>query len=120
MAILLLFAPLSAHRRSCLPKARGALPPPLLLLWAHRRARVVPAECWALVRTRHLDRALVRLGLRTAKWGHVTTQPTGKEVESNIMDPLMCARSRTAMLAAARPCSLSVTHPLMCTTLQVW
>lgn len=39
--------------------------------------------------TSALERSLNRLGLRTAKWGHIVQQPSGKSMASPIMDSLL-------------------------------
>ena len=39
--------------------------------------------------TSALERALARLGLRTAKWGHVIERPFGHPMPSSVMDPLL-------------------------------
>jgi hypothetical protein len=39
--------------------------------------------------TSALERALAKLGLRTAKWGHEVVQPSGKPVRSEIMEALL-------------------------------
>lgn len=49
--------------------------------------------------TSSVERALSALGLRTAKWGHITTQPGGEEVPSAIMDPLMYGSPRPDFFA---------------------
>ena len=39
--------------------------------------------------TSALERSFIKLGLRTAKWGHIVQQPSGKSVQSSIMDGLL-------------------------------
>lgn len=67
--------------------------------------------------TSALERALVKLGLVTAKWGHVVTQPRGVTETSSIMDAL-CApprRHRQHIRRTPTPqTTLPVTAPAGC------